>query len=104
MATELGNREAILRELSPWLLQQTFGSLRAVEVHSRLEKDHADELALFLAVTLPDPAGDTWNLDDSLGLRRRVREWLADKGWDLGVYVALRPQTPPPDEDEAPSA
>lgn len=94
--------------LRAWLAEQTFGSVRPVEVRLRRDQDSTGDEAWFVEVVLPNPDPDvgTWPVDDLIDLDRATR----DKALEIGVswpwYVLVKPETDEPqaDEDELDSA
>lgn len=100
MGTETQERNAAIDRILDWLRAERFGSLEVVDATGRLEEDADGVLALYLDVTLPAPQGDTWDLDETLELRRAVRRNVVDSGVDLPFYVRLRPDVNEPQEED----
>lgn len=102
MGTETQERNAAIDRIVDWLRRERFGSLEVVDVAGRLEEDADGILALYLDVTLPAPQGDTWDLDETLELRRAVRRKVVGSGVGLPFYVRLRPDIDEPQEEDEP--
>lgn len=78
----------------------TFGATRIVEARAVVGLDDEDEVATYLDLTLSDPRGDTWPVQDVVALRRKVLSVATDIGLDAPLYVRLRPSTDAPQEDD----
>lgn len=89
-------------ELAAWCVGQTAGVVRVVAATYGREADTDGESMVVIDLTLTDPPEDdeTWPVDDTLALRRRVRE----KGWELlaadRLWVRLRSEHPEPVDAE----
>lgn len=92
MVTETALEQHALA-LVEWLRDRRYGSVRVIDVVATVITDVQDDLAIQLDVTLNDPAGDTWPVDDLLDLRRDV--WARVRALPDGfvAYVVPRPET-----------
>ena len=97
-------------EIREWLASRTFGSLSPVAVELRRDANSDEEEAWFFDVVLPnpDPAEETWPIDDIIALDLGVRDEALRRGLTWPWYVSFTPETEEEfaDEDalEAPPA
>ncbi len=78
--------------LADQLRDTTWGITRIVAAHTTPGTDATGDPATHLHLTLTDPHGDTWPIDDIIALRRAVRT-TANTLNTGPVVVHLRPAT-----------
>lgn len=88
------------RVLADKLSGRRFGTTLILRVEPHIDFDSDDQQTIFLTVVLSDPVGDTWPLDDVLGIRREVFSQARANRLGLPVHVRLVPKTDPPQEDD----
>jgi hypothetical protein len=69
------------------------GGLRVKGVDFRVGEDSEGNDALFVDVVLPDPAGETWPVDDVLELHRRIDDAAVELGVPVPWIVMPRQET-----------
>lgn len=97
---------ATLGEFMKWIRSQEVGSLKVLDVKTRLDEDASGQSALFFDLVLADPASgqETWPVDEVLELQRRIDDHAAEVGLEPPWHVTLLPESPgesPSDEDAA---
>ena len=90
----------VLDQLLAWVQGQTFGSATVQQALGATDRDADEEIALFLTLTLSDPAAETWPIDDVLDLRRAVLGKAHELGLTTPIYVRLIPATDAPQADD----
>lgn len=94
--------EAIADRVRRWRA----AAVRVVDVDWRVGQDSEGDVALYLHVTLTNPAGDTWPRAAMSNLRRTVRAIADEVELVRPVYIDLRPESEEPGDDDegSPSA
>jgi hypothetical protein len=69
------------------------GGLRVQDVDFRVDEDSEGNDALFVDVVLPDPAGETWPIDDVLELHRLIDDAAIDVRVPIRWIVMPRQET-----------
>ena len=81
-----------------------FGSTTRVQRASLyIAPDWDDEISAYVDVVLGDPEGETWPVDDVLGIRLAALELARDVGLDLMVYVRLSSESDHQQADDDPT-
>lgn len=101
MATD----EGVAQGLAGWLGGKTFGSVTVLASKATIATDLEEEPAVFLDLTVSDPAPntDTWPIEDVLALRRAVLRKASELQLAMRIYVRLSPATDAPQEDDTPA-
>lgn len=89
-------------EIAERLRGKRFGALEVHDVHHRVGYDSDDEPAIYLDLTVSDPAAgqDTWPLEETDSLRRAALDAAKATGpGSVSVYVWLTPETDEPQDD-----
>jgi hypothetical protein len=96
------DQSRLAKEIREWLSSQTFGSLTPVAVELRRDANSHEEEAWFFDVVLPDPdpAEETWPVDDMIDLELAVGDEALRRGLSWPWYVFLKPETDEPQADE----
>ena len=92
--------DGAIRELIEAVNGKVFGSVTVQQVMASIDRDSEDDVALFLALQLSDPVGDTWPTEDVLTLRRAVLEVAQRLELDVPLYLRLTPATDLPQQEE----
>lgn len=89
------DQNRLAEDIREWISSRTFGSLSPVAVELRRDPNSDDEKAWFFDVVLPDPdpAEDTWPIDDINHLVLEVRDEALRRGLAWPWYVYFRSQT-----------
>jgi hypothetical protein len=89
------DQNRLAEEIREWISSRTFGSLSPVAVVLRRAPNSDDEEAWFFDVVLPDPdpAQDTWPIDDIIDLDLAVRDEALRRGLAWPWYVYFKSQT-----------
>ena len=89
------DQSRLAEEIREWLSSQTFGSLSPVAVELRRDANSDEEDAWFFDVVLPDPdpAEETWPVDDVIDLELGVRDEALRRGLAWPWYVFFKPET-----------
>lgn len=79
-----------------------FGTVEIMDAEAHLDTDSRGDPMVVLSLTLNDPKGDTWPLDEILDLRHSIRDEmrLHPSVADLHPYFSLSPEHPEPLADE----
>lgn len=85
--------ECLVREA---VLGRRFGSTRVQAIDVVLQDDGTGEPALFIELTLPEPAAPTWPTEDTKELRRTVRELITGELPGLMFYTQFHVGAPAP--------
>lgn len=83
--------ESLVREA---VLGRLFGSTRVQAIDVTLQDDWTGEPAIFIELTLPEPAAPTWPTEDTQELRRTVRELITGELPGLMFYTQFRVGAP----------
>jgi hypothetical protein len=85
----------LAEEIREWISSRTFGSLSPVAVEPRRDANSDEEEAWFFDVVLPDPdpAEETWPVDDTIDLVLAVRDEALRRGLVWPWYVFFTPET-----------
>lgn len=92
-----GRAEQLLRDA---IEGSVFGSIAVRKLVVVVGEDADGETALYVDLTLSDPADATWPIEDAQDLRRRIREVLLRDPPGIPFYVTLRPEHEAPQADE----
>jgi hypothetical protein len=89
------DQSRLAEEIRDWISSRTWGSLSPVAVDLRRAPNSDDEEAWFFDVILPDPdpAEDTWPVDDMTNLVLDVRDEALRRGLAWPWYVYFTPET-----------
>lgn len=89
------DQSRLAEEIREWLVSRTFGSLSPVAVELRRDANSDGEEAWFFDVVLPDPdpAEETWPIDDIIDLQLSVRDEALRRGLAWPWYVFFTPET-----------
>lgn len=79
---------------------RSFGRVEVQELIPLWGEDADGTDALYLDFTLSDPEGPTWPYEDTVELRRRIREISLDHPPGMMFYVTLRPVHEEPQAEE----
>lgn len=94
---------AIGEKLASGLSGISCGSVEVRRAQAIFHEGPDDESALFLILTLSDPHGDTWPVNDLLALRRKVRHDARQLRLPVPIYLELEPETDAAQADDEPA-
>ena len=89
------DQSRLAEEIREWISRRTFGSLSPVAVELRRDPNSTGEEAWFFDVVLanPDPAEETWPVDDLTDLALAVGDEALRRGLEWPWYVFFTPET-----------
>lgn len=96
--------EADLQDLATSLADalkgRSFGTTTVLDAGSEVDRDDEGDLAIFIALILSDPPGDTWPYAEVLELRRSTIDLAEKLGARTSLYLRLAPATEQAQEDD----
>jgi hypothetical protein len=86
--------------LAKGLRESRVGATRVLAVRAEVQPDRDGEDAIFLYLTLSDPAGETWPNSEILDLRREVIRKATDEGIAVPIYLMFSTEVDQPQGDD----
>lgn len=93
-----------IERLRDEIIGRRYGSVVILDAEASVGEDSSAERAVFLRLTLSDPDGTSWPVDEVYDMRQSVRAEARDLGIVEMVYFNLWPEHPAPLAPDVPTS